>query len=257
MAPVPRRVAHTSPAPPGASGASARGGRLSWPFVVLALGLAFLVATATLVVVLDPWGDPAGTVLSGEDPGTPDAEPRQDGGAEGADPDTDAPAESPPTDAGEAEDDTGEPSAEGMVWTEDPEGFSVLAPEGWNRRTEGSSIYYESANGDTYLQIDHADHPTDDEYRHVLDQEQGVFDSGRLPGYEQVRIEDVTSGTDFHSVADWEFTWTDAGQDRHVLARDIAVSPGVHYTVAWASPAGAWSEFEGMRTAALDSFAPA
>ncbi|MFL1379845.1 MULTISPECIES: serine/threonine-protein kinase [unclassified Nocardiopsis] len=248
------------PSTPGASGsgASSRGGRLSWPFVVLALGLAFLVAGASLVALMDPWGDPGGTVLSGEDPAAPGTDAQESEEPQDTASDTDPTAGSPPTGAGtpqEAEEDTGEPSTDGMVWTRDPNGFSVLVPEGWERSVEGSSVYYRRPDTNTYLQIDSTAHPTDDEYEHVRVQDEGA--PARMGNYQLVGMQDITDRTGYHSVADWEFTWTDDVEDRHVLARNIAVTPGVHYTVVWASPADIWADHQEMGLAALDSFEPA
>ncbi|WP_306368217.1 serine/threonine-protein kinase [Nocardiopsis sp. CC223A] len=248
------------PSSPGASetGPSSHGGRLSWPVVVLALGLAFLVAGASLVVLMDPWGEPGGTVLSGEDPAAPGASAQESEEPQTTAPGTDPTAGPSPTDAEtpeEAEQDTGEPSAPGMTWSRDANGFSVLVPEGWDRSVEGSSVYYRRPDTNTYLQIDSTAHPTDDEYEHVRIQDEGAPE--RMGNYRLVAMEDVTDQTDFHSAADWEFTWTDDVEDRHVLARNIAVSPGVHYTVVWACPDGIWADHREMGLAALDSFAPA
>jgi hypothetical protein len=231
--------------------------------VVLALGLATLVAATALVVVLDPLGD-GGTAQVG-DPGTsaplqagPDDETapttETDTGP-GTGTDTAAEDTDPDDETAPPQTDT-EPTAQGMAWTEDPEGFGVLVPEGWTRRTDGSSVYYDSPEADSYLQIDLAAHPTDDEYQHVLDQEDAALSSGRLPDYTRVQVRDTTSGSGYHSVAEWEFTWDRGDQVRHVLARNIAVAPGTHCTVAWAAPAGQWNAQSTPRAAALDSFAP-
>ncbi len=230
-----------------------RGGRLSWPMVVLTLGLASLVAVAALVVVLDPWGSDSGVSAAGtgtEEPSDPGAD-EQEAGAGG---DATEPEETGAPQEGGAD---GTP-VPGMTWTEDPDGFGMRIPEGWIRRVDGSSVFYESPADASYLQIDMAEHPTDDEYQHVLDQEQGVYDSGRLPGYERVRIADVTGDTGFHSAAEWEFTWRDeAGETRRVLTRNIAVAPGEYYTLAWASTDASWADDDVQRTAVMESFEPA
>ncbi|WP_150251479.1 serine/threonine-protein kinase [Nocardiopsis deserti] len=237
-----------------------RGGRLSWPMVVLTLGLASLVAVAALVVVLDPWGSDTSVAASGAGTGDPGSEESSDPGAgEQEAGDGDGSEESAPEETGAPQEGgaDGDP-VPGTTWTEDPEGFGLRTPEGWIRRVDGSSVFYESPADASYLQIDMAQHPTDDEYQHVLDQEQGVYDSGRLPGYERVRIADVTGDTGFHSAAEWEFTWQDeAGETRHVLTRNIAAAPGVYYTLAWASTDASWAAQDAQRTAALESFVPA
>ncbi|CAL9353618.1 Serine_threonine-protein kinase PknD [Nocardiopsis dassonvillei] len=225
-----------------------RGGRLSWPMVVLALGLALVVAGATLVVVMDPWSAPAGTALSGTGNDASDGTPRADASAAGASGEDAAVSQEP-------QEPQGPPGYSGTTWSEDPEGFTVLVPDGWIRRVSGASVFYDAPDSGAYLQVDRTAHPTDDEYRHVLDQEQTT--DGRLEEYERIRIEDVTDRTPFHSAADWEFSWTTEGRERRVLARNIAVSPGVHYTVVWAAPTDVWFDQGDMRTAVLDSFEPA
>ncbi|MGW9349779.1 protein kinase domain-containing protein [Nocardiopsis flavescens] len=236
------------PAPEGREGPGGpaprparRGGRPSWPVAVLALGLALAVAGVGAVVVLDPWGEGAGARPSDAGSAAPE-EPATGEPAEGG-----APQESPgPQQA---------PEQAGMVWTQEPEGFAILVPQGWIRRVSQASVFYDAPDSAAYLQVDRTPHPTDDEYGHVLGQEEAT--AVRLEGYERVRIEDVTDATPFLSAADWEFTWGAPGEDRRMLARNIAVSPGEYYTVAWASPAGPWAGHEDMRNAALEGFAPA
>ena len=142
-----------------------------------------------------------------------------------------------------------------MTWTESPEGYAVLVPEGWEPRRENNSTFYDSPEGNAYLQVDTTAHPTDDEYQHIQDQHQDA--PGRMPDYRLVQTKDVTGDTDFHSAAEWEFMWNQGGTDRHVLARNIAVSPGEHYSVVWASDEDLWGDYTAWRTAALDSFEPA
>ncbi|MES0832845.1 serine/threonine-protein kinase [Nocardiopsis tropica] len=248
-----RPVAPPHGPPPGPTVPMARaprsGGRLSWPFVVLTLGLSALVAAASLLVALDPWGgepDPT-AAASGEEQGS-----AADGGAADA---TGGPSE---------QEGDGEPEAvggesvtgNGTTWTEEDQGFGIGVPDGWIRRTAGTSVFYDSPHDGSYLQVDMAEHPTDDEYQHVAGLEQGVQESGRMPGYERVRLEDATAGSGFHSVAEWEFTWNGDGQERRLLSRNIAVAPGVHYTVAWVTPAASWNDQADLRAESLDSFEP-
>ncbi|WP_150239900.1 serine/threonine-protein kinase [Nocardiopsis quinghaiensis] len=216
--------------------------RLSWPVVVLTLGLASVVAAATLLVALDALEEEPDTVAAASE-----ADAGEEASSEGG-------AEETTGEGGEGGD---VPSAQGMTWREEPQGFAILVPEGWIRRVDGSAVFYDSPTDGSYLQVDLAQHPTDDEYQHVLDQEENVRTSGRMPGYERLRIEDVTEATDFHSASEWEFTWNSDGQVRHLLARNITVAPGTYYTLAWVSPEPSWASQEEERVAALESFVPA
>ncbi|GAB3716505.1 serine/threonine-protein kinase [Nocardiopsis nanhaiensis] len=259
-APNPPFPPEATPYPPaGAAQAAERTGGLSWPLVVLTLGLASILVVAGLLVY-SPWDSGPDTALIGsEDPGAGAAE-EQDPAEETEEQDTapgeaeGEPADGEAADSEPAEEDT-DPSEPGMTWTRDAEGFAVLVPEGWTRRAEGSGVFYDAPDGTSYLQIDLAAHPTDDEYEHVQGQHEGA--PSRMGGYDLVRIDDVTGQTGFHSAADWEFTWVQDGTDRHVLARNITVAPGAHYTVAWATDATDWADQGAWRTAALESFDPA
>ncbi|GHC80458.1 hypothetical protein GCM10007079_19420 [Nocardiopsis terrae] len=231
-----------SPAPQ-AEGAAVRARpgrprRLSWPVVVLTLGLAALVVAAALVVV-DPWGDGGqGLGQAGQDAQTSPS------------PDVDAADQAPVEEA------NGEPAAEGMTWTRDPEGFALLVPDGWPRRTEGASVFYDSPTSNAYLQIDRTPHSNDDEYAHVVEQESDSVAQNRLPGYERIRLEDVTARTSFASAADWEFSWDGGEGPRRLLARNIAVGEGDYYTLAWSSSESLWAEDARWREKAIDSFDP-
>ncbi|GAB3701097.1 serine/threonine-protein kinase [Nocardiopsis oceani] len=249
-----------TPYPPaGAAQAPGRTGGLSWPLVALTLGLASILVVAGLLVY-SPWDSGPETALIGsEDPGAGAAEeqdPAEEAEEQDAAPEEgeEDPAPGSPADSEQAEEDS-DPAEPGMNWTQDAEGFAVLVPDGWTRRAEGSGIFYDAPDNTSYLQIDMTAHPTDDEYEHVQDQHEGA--PSRMGGYDLVRIDDVTGQTGFHSAADWEFTWVQDGTDRHVLARNITVTPGAHYTVAWASNATDWADQGAWRTAALESFEPA
>lgn len=255
--PPPPRVGHQQAGPPFSPPTTPVAGagtmpvapqsprRLSWPVVVLTLGLASLVVAASLVV-FNPWSEQdivsAGTDTSEEEA---DDEPTQ----------AEEPQASPSTPVVET-DAEGDPTAPGMTWTQDPEGFSILVPDGWVRRVEGDSVFYDSHTDNSYLQVDSTTHPTDDQYQHVLDQEDVSGGAERFPGYERVRVEDVTDVTDFHSAADWEFVWSQNGVSRHLLARNITVTSGDYYTVLFAAEESRWTRQGDLRENAITSFDP-
>ncbi|WP_017597769.1 serine/threonine-protein kinase [Nocardiopsis lucentensis] len=257
-APVPGAFpAGTVPVPAGdtlprSAAPPARERRLSWPVVVLTLGLAALVVVAAAVVFVPQGDDGAGIVQAGQaDQASSSAE-----GTSTAAEETSGAGSPEEVDGTADEAAADDPAAPGMTWTRDPEGFAVLVPDGWIRRTDGASVFYDSPANDAYLQIDQTPHPTDDEYAHVLEQERASAEGNRLTGYERIRVADVTSRTSFHSAAEWEFTWNDAGTARHILTRNIAAAPGEHYTVAWASNEGVWAQDAEWRAQAFDSFQP-
>ncbi|MFE9246142.1 protein kinase [Nocardiopsis sp. NPDC006938] len=229
--------AASSPVPPTGSGEVATGSRRhrrpSWPVVVLVLGLAALLVAASLVAV-DRWGGADGA------PWAPTGEAGPPAAQE--DPDQAEPQEGP--------------TAEGMTWTRDAEGFALLVPDGWVRRVDGASVFYSSTTTSAYLQVDRTPHSVDDEYEHVLEQETISLEEARLPGYQRVRVEDVTDRTPFASAADWEFTWDRGEGAWHLLARNINVSGGEYYTLAWSSGEDVWAGDAQLRDQAIDSFDP-
>lgn len=256
--PPPQKMGHQQAAPPFSTPTTQMSGvgtmpvtpqgsrRLSWPVVVLTLGLASLVVVASLVV-FNPWSDEEGVVSAGT--GTSEEEAGEEPTESGE------PTASPSTPVVET-DEEGDPTAAGMTWTQDPEGFSMLVPDGWVRRVEGNSVFYDSHTDNSYLQVDRTAHPTDDQYQHVLDQEGGSGGAERFPDYERVRVEDVTQDTDFHSAADWEFIWSQNGTPRHLLARNITVTSGDYYTVLFAAEENRWTQQGDLREGAVTSFDP-
>lgn len=252
--PPPQQMGHQQAAPPFSTPTTQMTGtgtvtvtpqsprRLSWPLVVLTLGLASLVVVASLVV-FNPWSEEEGVVSAGT--GTSEEETGE----------AEEPQASPSTPVVET-DEEGDPTAAGMTWTQDPAGFSMLVPDGWVRRAEGNSVFYDSHTDNSYLQVDRTAHPTDDQYQHVLDQEDVSGGAERFPGYERVRVEDVTGATDFHSAADWEFIWSQNGTPRHLLARNITVTSGDYYTVVFVAEESRWTQQGDLRENAVTSFDP-
>lgn len=245
------------PAPLTASSAPAavpRPSRLSWPLVAMVLGTGALLVMAVAIVVLAT-GDEEPPPTAAQDQTTPVTD-----ASEG-----DSPS---PDDAGTvAEDDEQEHDQEdeptpdiadvpGVELVDDPDGFQIAVPEGWTRRVDGPSVYYDGPSTGMYLQVDSRPHPTSDQLAHVEQNEADTISSGRLPGYERIRVVDVTDSVpgDHTSVAEWEFEWDSQGERRHMLSRNFTLANGGHVSVAWASRSADWTEFTAQREAALDSY---
>ncbi|WP_285759194.1 serine/threonine-protein kinase [Nocardiopsis ansamitocini] len=231
---------HTGPQPhqPGP-----KASRFSLPLLLGALGA--VLGAAALVAVLA-----SGLFLiSGED-GTGEDGALGDTSSEGVNAGGEAPAR--PTGA----EDFAESGAElpdGMV--QDPAGFTIVVPEGWERRVQGDSVYFDSPGG-SYLQIDQRPNQSDDQYQNLVENEHHALTAGSFPGYEQIRLEDVTEQVGYVSVAEWEFTYDSGERSRRVMTRNITVAEGQYVTLAWGTPAEAWDEQEGIREESLASFAP-
>jgi serine/threonine protein kinase len=194
--------------------------------VVMTLVLAILVAIAVV-------GLGAAVVTSLDDGETPTAEPpaqstqdeteRQGAGAtRGNQPAPDASGEEEqqsPTPAPEANV-PARAAPEGFEMRQDPLGFQVAVPDGWQRRLDGPTrVDYVSPDGSSFVRIDQRADALPDAEEAWLDAEPAVADS--LGGYQRIRIDSVPHPE--WDVADWEFTWeTSSGTTLHVLNRGIA-----------------------------------
>ncbi|MFI8435031.1 serine/threonine-protein kinase [Streptomyces sp. NPDC079020] len=96
---------------------------------------------------------------------------------------------------------------DGWERVNDPEGFSLLVPQGWTRRTDGSQIDYTPDNGAHRIRISVDPAPDfENSYRHMLNLEKDL--SRRLPGYERITLESNTYRDRPGSL--WEFTWVES-----------------------------------------------
>lgn len=109
----------------------------------------------------------------------------------------------------------------GFRLREDPLGFQVAVPKGWQRQLDGASrVDYVAPDSDAFVRIDQQPEAGPSAKRAWLDAESAV--SARLPNYERIRIDAV----DYRSwdAADWEFTWSGDNGAVHVLNRGIATN---------------------------------
>ena len=124
----------------------------------------------------------------------------------------------------------------GFELYEDPTGFAVAIPAGWEVAREQSSTFVREPGGRRYLQIGQTRAPKPDPVADWRDQETRV--SQRLAGYEQIRIDPL----DYRGweAADWEFTWRASGGPRRVLNRGFITAPDRAYALYWSVPAEQW-----------------
>ena len=164
-----------------------------------------LVARMLAVDDVEPSGDPAAATTE-----APRSEPT---------------ASDPPSDPSQSEKPSKKPKSKkpdvpaGFSLQDDPLGFEVAVPDGWQRRLDGATrVDYVAPDGSGYVRIDQQPEAGPSAEQAWLDSEEAV--SARLPGYERIRIEQV----DYRSwdTADWEFTWSGDSGTVHVLNRGIA-----------------------------------
>ncbi|MGI5119273.1 protein kinase domain-containing protein [Marinactinospora thermotolerans] len=97
---------------------------------------------------------------------------------------------------------------------EDPTGFEIEVPEGWELERRDNGVFFTNPEGG-YLQIDQTDQPGEDALEDWNRQEGAI--SSNFGGYEKVAItrldDDSLDLDDYVSAADWEFTF-DGSQGR-------------------------------------------
>ncbi|WP_327273445.1 serine/threonine protein kinase [Streptomyces sp. NBC_01224] len=123
----------------------------------------------------------------------------------------------------------------------DPEGFSLIVPVGWERRVDRNQIDYTPDNGVHYIRI--AVDPAPDfenPYMHMLNLEKQL--AKRLPGYERKTLHSNTYRDREGSL--WEFTWTETKDHpgpRHAIDQMyFGEDGGPEYALYMTGPAADW-----------------
>ncbi|HSK54044.1 MAG TPA: protein kinase [Jiangellales bacterium] len=233
---------------------------------VLALLLATLVLAAGALAVTDalrdgqgqePGVSPGPADPGGEGESADEAAPEDgaapsppDDGAAPSPPDDGAPAEAEPQEQGQQA--PAESLPDGYVLHEDPTGFRIGVPEGWERSTEGPRTYFRDPESSRYLMVDQTTEPADDALVDWQANEQGV--SQRLADYQRVSMERVEY-RDYDAV-DWEFTFAGDGDRVHVVNRNVRVDDGQAYAIYWSTSESRWADSFGVFETAVESFQP-
>jgi hypothetical protein len=126
---------------------------------------------------------------------------------------------------------------EGFSLYEDPTGFSVAIPEGWQARRDGQRVYLREPGSARFLLIDQTNNPKPDP---VADWErQEASRRSTYNDYMRVRIEAVDY---FRTAADWEFTYSTRNGRVHVLNRGFVTGDDQAYALYWSTPDDQWEE---------------
>ncbi|MER5459289.1 serine/threonine-protein kinase [Streptomyces sp. NPDC002668] len=124
---------------------------------------------------------------------------------------------------------------------EDPEGFSLLVPDGWTRQTDGDQIDYTPDNGRHRIRISSDTSPDfENPYMHMLDIEKTLK---RLPKYQKVKLRPNTFRDQTNSAL-WEFTWTekkDFPGKRRAIDQMYYEDDGTEYALYMSGPAEDWA----------------
>ncbi len=137
-----------------------------------------------------------------------------------------------------------DPAKEGVPdgWrrVEDPSGFSILMPIGWERRVDGTNIDYTPDDGVHYLRVSVDPAPDfEDSYTHMQNLETSLRE--RLPDYRSVEMNSNVYRDCPGSI--WEFTWTekDGAGPRHAIDQMYyAKEGGPEYALYMTGPADDW-----------------
>ncbi|MFD0071934.1 serine/threonine-protein kinase [Streptomyces sp. NPDC127166] len=134
--------------------------------------------------------------------------------------------------------DTGIPA--GWHRVEDPEGFSLLVPDGWKRQTEGDQIDYTPDNGRHRIRISIDRSPDfENPYMHAIDLERQL---GKRMDYNRVKLDQTTYRDQVRSCL-WEFTWTEKKTfpgPRHAIDQMYYEDDGTEYAIYMSSPESSW-----------------
>lgn len=142
---------------------------------------------------------------------------------------------------------------EGFTRFEDPTGFAIAVPDGWEVVRDGPRVDFVEPGGGRFLRVDQTDTPQPDP---VADWEQQAASAAqRLPGYTEIGIEQVEYRD--YDAADWEFTWTpEDGPPLHVLNRNLITAPDQAYALYWSVPDEQWEDNLDVFEVFAESFEP-
>lgn len=130
---------------------------------------------------------------------------------------------------------------DGWHRVDDPEGFSLTVPDGWERRATGNQIDYTPDGGVHYIRISVDPDPDyENAYLHTLNLEKQLAE--RLPGYRRESLRSNIYRDRPGSL--WEFTWTETKNHpgpRHAIDQMyFGETGGPEYALYMTGPAKDW-----------------
>ncbi|MFI6083105.1 protein kinase [Streptomyces sp. NPDC051217] len=244
---------HAYPQSTGPQTATTPAGKRRWPVVVVAVVAAALVGGVAGYFAIE-----AG---NRDDPGTSagaNPEPSGDSSDDGKEPSANAGTGGSGSGSG-GEDSTGGESTDGedstdgestdagavpdgWVRVDDPAGFSLIVPEGWQRQMDGDQIDYTPDNGLHLLRIAVDTTPDfENPLQHMKNME---LDVGKLPQYDRVEMR-PNNFRGQTKAALWEFTWTEEqghkGERRAIDQMYYSADGSTEYALYMSGPVGDWS----------------
>ncbi|MGW2561028.1 serine/threonine-protein kinase [Streptomyces sp. NPDC001514] len=139
---------------------------------------------------------------------------------------------------------------------DDPEGFSLLVPDGWTRQLDGNQIDYTPDNGRHRIRISIDKSPDfENPYMHLLDLEKIVDERA---DYQRLTLHPNTYRDQTNS-AIWEFSWTeikDHPGKRRAIDQAYYEDDGTEYALFMAGPAEDWSTIRQQFDVMVQSWQP-
>ncbi|MFD0024990.1 serine/threonine-protein kinase [Streptomyces sp. NPDC058382] len=221
------QLPYPGPGPTQAPGSApvTRRSRSRWRTAVLVVALAALLGGGAGIVAMKYRGhSESGSVSGGTSTGTPDT----------ASPDPRKKPSRKPTPGPTPKD-----VPDGWHRVQDPDGFTVVVPDGWVRKPAETYTDYTPDGGVHYLRISVDESPDfENSYQHMKNLELGL--QKRLPQYRSLDLRPNTYRD--HTGSVWEFTWNEkVGEPRHAIDQMYyADDGGPEYALYMTGPAADW-----------------
>ncbi|WP_189383238.1 hypothetical protein [Streptosporangium nondiastaticum] len=145
---------------------------------------------------------------------------------------------------------TGTPS--GFERTEDPAGFRADVPSGWERSTEGASVFYRRSDGKSLVQVFAMDGPEPTPYA-ALEEAEGAV--SRNKGYRKLWLTQESAPS--AGAAELAYTYVRPdGSVRRVVDRAFNGPDGRQYALLVGGPEDEWPRHQEIFRVLLGSFCP-
>jgi serine/threonine protein kinase len=139
---------------------------------------------------------------------------------------------------------------DGFAWWQDPSGFRVAVPVGWDMAREGAAVMlFSDPDTPLTLRVRSLTKVSPDPAAAIA----GGQDVPTLPGYQRIRIEQLPQGAG----TEWEYTFDSPAGRIHALER-VFIADGRGFVIQWRTPDARWQKNLARFRIIVDSFrAPA
>ncbi|MGW2540213.1 hypothetical protein ACWC5I_04900 [Kitasatospora sp. NPDC001574] len=131
---------------------------------------------------------------------------------------------------------------------QDPAGFTLAVPQGWQRSGDGNSVLYKSADGARVVQVITMAERTPYAGASATDVDM-ARNTVRYPGYRRIRLEETADG------AELEYSYDTAEHGtRRAVDHALTASDGTVYALLVAGPPNEWPALQHIHRTVLSSF---